>query len=611
MALSVSTLLSKIKFDRDQTRLTSANIARADVDGYTRKEAYAEKLVSKDTLTGIKQSQISRVIDRVLQKEVRNKNSDFGKTTVLNDYYKSIEQMLGNKGDDSSYVHVLNDFATTISQIASITDGNKKREAIQKAQRLCTHLNDMADKINNLRFQVDQEINTAVNNFNNMMSDVQDLNRQIVSLGIGGLDTTNLEDERDLAIHKMAELSGLKIYESDNNNISLALESGDIITTLSDIYQLSYTASTYVAPGDVLSAVTTFTGVDITSTFTEGKIAGLLELRDTILTDIQAEFDELTRVLRDTANALHNEGSALGGETSLTGSIYAPNVVGPLAGTTVISGQGTLRIGVTDIDGTLLDYKDIALTDGMTVTSLLATISGTPYANGNVTGDFTVTQLATGELQITSTAGKYVAIGSAGTPKATISATATYDNTQAYGFSHFFGMNNLFLTGNSVANPNPQIGISNAISVNPVLVSNTNALSVGRLTSAVPAPTNAGLGVTAGDATVALEIGDALIQGGLNFNAVGALNPAIVSTTEYATRMMALIQSDIKSAKSAQALDERVFNELTTIAQNKSAVDPSEEIMKIFELSTSQNLTSKALNIVQSMDTDLINSLAR
>ncbi len=611
MPVSVSTLLSKIKFDRDQTRLTSANIARADVDGYTRKVAYAEKLLSNDTLTGIKQSQISRVIDRVLQKEIRNKNSDFGKTTVLNNYYKTIEQMLGSKGDDSSYVHTLNDFAVTVGQIASITDGNKKREAVQKAQKLCTQLNTIADQVNDLRFQVDQEIKTAITSFNSLMTTVQDLNRQIVSLEISRLDTTNLEDERDLAIHKMAELAGLKLYESDNNNISLALESGDIITTLSDTYPLSYTENTYLSPGDILSPVTTFTGLDITTSLTEGKIAGLLNLRDTVLTDLQAEFDELTRVLRDTANALHNEGSALGGESTLTGLSYAPGIVGPLAGATVISGQGTLRIGVTDLDGTLLDYKDIALTDNMTITSLVATISGTVYANSNPTGDFTVTQLASGELQITSTAGKYVAIGSADSPKATLSATSTYDNTQAYGFSHFFGLNNLFLTGNSVANSNSQVGISNALSVNPVLVSNTNALSVGRLTSSTPAPTNAGLGITAGDATVALEIGDALTQGSLTFNAVGALNSAIISTTEYATRMMALTQSDIKTAKNNQTLDERVFNELTTLAQNKSAVDPSEEIMKIFELSTSQNLTSKALNIVQTMDKDLIDTLGR
>lgn len=611
MPVSVSTLLSKIKYDRDQTRLTSANIARADVDGYTRKVAYAEKLVSKDTLTGVKQSKVSRIIDNVIQREVRLKNSDLGKSGVLNDYYKNIEQMLGSKGDDSSFVHTLNEFAIGLSQIASITDGNKKREAIQKAQKLCNQLNDMAEKISDMRVQVDKQINTSVNEFNALMTNVQELNRQIVSLGIGKIDTTNLEDERDLAIHKMSEIAGLKLYESDNNNISLALESGDLITTLTDTFALSYTQSAYISPGDVLSPITTFTGTDITNTFETGKIAGLIDLRDTILTDIQSELDELTRVLRDTTNALHNEGSALGGESTLTGLSYAPGVVTPLAGTTTISGQGTLRIGVTDLDGTLLDYKDVPLTDGMTVSSLLATISGTAYTNTNPAGDFTVSQLATGELKITSTTGKYVAIGSAGATKASISATATYDSTQAYGFSHFFGMNNLFLTGNSVANSAPQIGLSNAISVRPTLISNTNALSVGRLTNTVPAPTSAGLGLTAGDATVALEIGDALTQGSLTFNAVGALNPAVVSSTEYATRMMSLIQSDIKTIKGAQAKDEKVFNELTTLAQNKSAVDPSEEIMKIFELSTSQNLTSKALSIVQSMDKDLIATLGR
>ena len=611
MPIAISTLLSKIKLDRQQTELTSANIARADVEGYTKKDAYAIKIASKDSITGVVQSQISRVIDAVLQTEVRNKNSDLGKASVLNDYYKNIQQLLGNKGDESSFAHNLNDFAITVGQIASITDGDKKREAIQKAQNLCNQLNSVTNKITDLRYQVDQDLSRAITTMNSLMENVQTDNRQIVSLQISKLDTTNIEDDRDLAIHNMAELSGLKIYTSANNNISLALSSGDIITTLTDTYQLNYTAASYIQPGDVLSPITTSMGTDITSTFDDGRISGLIDLRDTILPNFQAEMDELTRVLRDTANALHNEGAALGGNSTLTGLTNAPGVVGPLAGTTAISGQGTLRVGVTDINGTLLDYKDVSLTDGMTVGSLITSINSAAYVNGNVTGDFTVSQLATGELQITSTSGNYVALGSAGTPLPSISPTAAYDSTQAYGASHFFGLNNLFNTGPNVASTTAQVGIANMIQVRPDLVANTNALSVGKLSSSIPAPTGMGLGVTANDASVALAIGDALIQGTLTFNAAGELNPAKISTTEYAIRIMSVIQSSIVNSTTSHDLDQRIFDELTVLSQNKSGVDPSEEIMKIFELSTSQSLTSKALNIVQTMDKDLINTLGR
>lgn len=611
MASSISTLMSKIKLERKRTQLASANIARADVEGHTRKVSHTEKNVIQDSISGVKQSEITRVIDKVLQSQVRNQNSNMGQGTTLESYYNSIAQLLGSKGDNASFVHNLNEFALKMNQVSSITDGNKKRETVQQAITLCNQFNQIADHINNLRRQADQELATTINDLNGLMTSMEDLNRQITSLAINKIDTTNLEDERDLVVHKAAELCGIKLYEGDFKNQTLALSNGSILATSTNTFQLHYTQATYVSPGDTLSPITSSTGIDITNTFETGKIAALIKLRDEILPDMQAELDELTRVLRDTTNALHNEAASLGGDPILTGLSYAPGVALPLDGATVISGQGTLRIGITDTEGTLLDYKDVPLTDGMTITTLMNDINTAPYVNGNIAGDFAVTQLATGELQITSTANHSIAVGAAGPVKPTLSPTATYDANQAYGFSHFFGLNNFFNTGNSVASTAQQIGISNALSVRPTIAANANNLSIGRLTSAIPASTGNGLGIAANDSTVALEISDALARGSLSFQAVGVLAAANISANEYATRIMSVVQADIAQSQSAQQVVQRVYDELTTLSQNKSGVDLSEEIMLIFELSTSQNLASKALNIVTTMDKDLIMTLSR
>lgn len=611
MSSSVSVLLSKVQLDRKQTELTSANIARADVDGYTKKYAYTEKVLGNNAVGGVKQSPISRVVDTVLQTQVRNQNSALGKSEILSSYYANISQMLGNKGDDSSFVHNLNLFAVSMTQLAGITDGNKKREAVQQAITLANQLNQISSQINNLRGQADQDLNTAIMELNGLITSMQDYDKQIVALSTTNTDSTNLQDERDLVIQNAAELCGIKIYNGDYNNQSLALETGDVVATSTNAFLLSYTAASYVAPGDILSPITSSTGLDLTDSFNSGQISALITLRDEILPNLQAEFDELTRVLRDTTNALHNEASALAGESTLTGLSYAPNVAGPLAGTTAISGQGTLRIGVTDSSGTILDYKDVPLTDGMTVASLVAAISSSLYVTSNPLGTFTVSQLATGELQITSDSNYSISLGASGTVAPSLSATATYDSTQAYGFSHFFGMNNLFDTGSSVASAASQVGIANNIIVRPSIANNSNNLSIGRLSSTIPAPTGAGLGLAASDSSVALQIGDSLARGNLNFLNAGVLNVASISADEYATRIMTVIQADIANSTQVQDITQRVYEELATLAQNKSGVDPSDEILRIFELSTSQNLSSKALGIVQAMNKDLIDTLSR
>ncbi|WP_010299115.1 FlgK family flagellar hook-associated protein [Candidatus Odyssella thessalonicensis] len=611
MANSVSTLLSKIKYDRKQTELTSANVARADVDGYTRKVAYAEKLILRDSVSGIKQSQISRVIDKVIQTQTRLQNSKVGKSEIEDSYYTRLSQLLGTKGDEASFIHRINQFSVKMTEVVSITDGNKKRETIHAAVTLANQMTNLSDQINDLRAQADADIATAITTLNANLESIKDYNQQIVSFTVNNLDTSNLEDERDLLIHNSTELCGIKVFDAANNNKTIALESGDVLATSISTFPLSYTPASYILPGDVLSPISTAAGINITSTFTSGEIAGLLELRDQILPDIQAELDELTRVVRDTTNALHNEGAAFAGDATLTGLNYVPGVAVPIDPSTTISGQGTLRIAVTDMNGTLLDYKDVPLTDGMSVGGLVSDINSATYGFSNIAGDFTVTQLPTGELQISSTANKCVAIGAAGTTKPTISASSTYDPTIAYGFSHFFGLNNLFDTDNQVVSSSAQVGIANHLKVRDRFSTNAANLSVGVLNNQVPPPSGDCLGLTESDTTIAFQIGDTLRRGNLDFLAAGALSVAKISATEYATRIMSLIQSDINRSRSTQEVDERIYEELTKLAQYKSGVDPSEEIIKIFELSTSQSITSKALNIVNSMDRDLMTTLTR
>ena len=59
---------------------------------------------------------------------------------------------------------------------------------------------------------------------------------------------------------------------------------------------------------------------DITTEITTGKLKGLVDLRDTVLPNIQAELDTLVQKLSVQLNAQHNSGSASPPPNTLTGS---------------------------------------------------------------------------------------------------------------------------------------------------------------------------------------------------------------------------------------------------------------------------------------------------
>ena len=387
--------------------------------------------------------------------------------------------------------------------------------------------------------------------------------------------------------------------------------SGRALVQEFESYPLTCPASNVVVPGQVLSPVTQG-GVDITAELTGGKLSGLINLRDTFLPGIQDELDELARNVRDSINALHNEGTAIDGPTTLTGNTAVPGLGTTLAGTTVISGAGTVRIGVVDSNGTLLDYKDVALTENMTVAGLLAAVTGAPYTTNDVNGDFTLAQLPTGELQLTSTAGYSVTIGASGPAKPMINLGAAYDANTALGFSHFFGMNDLFVTPGFLASNVPQVGIANIFDLRPDIIHNQRFMAIGRLSNQVaPPPTNPGQALGIAQTDIALEIVNQLKGGNLQFSAVGSLTASMTNVIEYSERIISTAQLEINTVNTQATVNKNIYDELALRANDVSGVEPVNELMEIYTLSASQQVTSQALSIVLDTMKELYNTIGR
>lgn len=612
MVSSVNILMSKVKTDRDMTELSSTNLTRAEVEGSTRKEAsYVMTGDGLGSTNSVKMGAVHRVIDKILQAEVRLENSKLGTEEALNNYYQKINNLFGTKGGQTSFVHGFGHFMNSVSKVATAESIVSKREVVQNAIHFASQLNSLTEELNRFQKQIDEDLNQAVISINATLDQVVEFNNAIFNQNSRGLDATSLEDQRDLQILKIGEL--LKTINIDNadSTTTISTELGRLLILGQSTYKLQYT------PGQPTSSVYDYNNTDISAEITEGQIAGLINLRNTVIPNFLAELDELTRVTRDTVNAIHNEGSPLGGLSTLTGSQVLPGVIGVPDASTQITGNGTLRIAVTDTKGTLLDYKDIDLSIGITdINSLLNAVAGANYtlsgntgpANGN--GDFTLTQLATGELQLVSTSGHSLAVGSVNGTKAQISAGAgPFDATTALGFSHFFGLNNFFTTGSQVYSAVTQTGLANTLQVSGVIAQDARYLAIGSLDGGIP-PTN-NIGVTQSKNDIALKIFDALKTKATTFLPAGLQGAPSTTIVDYSQRILAYIQQNINLSKDRYDYQKVFFDQLATRANEMSGVDPSTELLKIFELATSQQIASKALSIVQSMNRELVNTIAR
>ncbi len=609
MGNPISTLLSRISAERKMIQVSSTNVARADVEGNTSKEVKIYSNISGGGLSGVLIGPVTRSVDPALQREVRSTNSSLSYQDTMESYFSYLSHIFGVKGEQNSFVHELSDLSNALNAISANPDPVNKKAAVNKAVALTSQFNDIADQIQNLRTQADQEISTYIESITTDLEEVKTLNGRIATYIQTGQDATTLEDQRDLLVHKIAEKVDIKTSVNSSGRMTVFTSFGLPLLQNESVSSISMTSSNLVTPTTVTNPVL-INSVDAGPNLQSGRIKSLLELRDTILPNLQAELDELCRNLRDRMNALHNEGTALSSGNTITGTAGVPGTVGPIVGTASVSGNGTVRIGVLDSNGTLIDYKDIPLIANDTFNNLITTINTTAYALGNPLGTFTASLTANGEFQLTCGAGYRISMGSvAGNPTPQLNAGAAFAPGSAYGFSHFFGLNNLFVTGQSLASNAFQSGLANIIEVNPNIRSNTNLLAIGRLTDQIPPSTTPGGALGINKAELAVEMSDQLKLRNIDFLTAGVLPSTSTNLVDYASRILAVTQTTIDASALELTRLQNIYDDLATRAQQKTGVEPSEELMKILKLAASQAITGKALNLILGMERELFDTL--
>jgi len=224
-----------------------------------------------------------------------------------------------------------------------------------------------------------------------------------------------------------------------------------------------------VQDGSFAGITATRAGVswDITSGIKGGEMKGLLDMRDSTLTDMQSQLDELTDQLKTTVNQLHNRGTTFPGLQDMTGSrIFADSSTQ----TITFSGTTDTKMVLMDQNGNQTAVGSMTAAGGIlgsagphTINAVATGMQTWLQANGAATA--TVAVNADGKMEVKLNSNTLylgfrdeaaTASGSAaGDASIGFNADAalggTIDETVS-GFSNFFGLNDFFIDkqGNGV-----------------------------------------------------------------------------------------------------------------------------------------------------------------
>lgn len=286
--------------------VVSRNVANSSTQGYTRKTVPQTPLIVGGQGQGVQTGLLQRQVNERLLIEVRNGISETSSLEVRDDFLSRFELAFGKPGDNTTISNQLQALANSFRQLATNPDViTTQTTVVSKAEVLANGLNTLADRVQGLRTEAEDQIKTSVDTINAKLAAIDDLNTQIAQAQSLGQSTPDLEDRRDQFLNDLAQEIDISYFKRSNGEIWIQTKNGTALLDVT-VHSLSFNNTPLVTPlqsyplgldGIVVD------GQDITPNITGGKLRGLFDLRDTILPQAQLQLDSLAATLTTTLTA--------------------------------------------------------------------------------------------------------------------------------------------------------------------------------------------------------------------------------------------------------------------------------------------------------------------
>lgn len=444
------------------------NIANVNTPGYARRLVSFENNVIAGEGRGVRLSSLQRSVDAGLMRSFRLELSTMQSAYVHLRYDSRIQDQFGGIDANAALPHAVAELEAAFQSLATSPESSlDQREVISQAESTVAQLRQTSATIQDLRGEADREMAANVEEVSTLLRRIADFNDKIVHANEMNQSAADAEDARDQALDRLSELMDVKIYPRPRGDVVVFTGSGrtlvdDQAATLSHRPASTVTAGISYDSGGFDGITLTIAGksVDITSEIRGGAIAGLLDLRDHRLVDLQASVDTLAAGLRDQVNAAHNQGTAWPGATLLEGS---RPVVNPAAESLTWAGDADTALILFDTDGNEVRRTTVRTllggAAGGTLEDIQQAMDAWLQPDGSASFD------AGGRLSVTvATAGLGIGIldvassadGAPAQPATLTHAVDTGDGSglprsagETVGFSAFFGLNDVFVGGNA------------------------------------------------------------------------------------------------------------------------------------------------------------------
>lgn len=217
--------------------VTSHNISNGNTEGYSRQRATIQTTQPYGTPsmnsgipvgqlgTGAEVSAVKRVRDEFLDYKIRKETSISSQYDARNDVLSEVENVF-NETSETGISTSMGKFFSAWQDLATTGNDNAKTTVIENTSILANSLNQGYDKLQSIKTNTQTTIKDTVFEVNTKLNEIDDLNRQIMSVKVAGMEPNDLLDKRDSLLDELSNKFNITI--TDKNFYGVDVKPSDV-----------------------------------------------------------------------------------------------------------------------------------------------------------------------------------------------------------------------------------------------------------------------------------------------------------------------------------------------------------------------------------------------
>lgn len=315
---------SGLMVSKQSMTTTGHNISNVNTEGYSRQnvDQTAGPTVSNARLTfgtGAWAKSVTRVSDEYLERRIQGEHKNFANVEEKDVYLQQTEQIFNESNNDGLNriaTRFFNEFRKLSTDPASTAIRASVRES---SAQLTADVNRMDKELKDVARNIDNRIEGYVREVNSLAKEIRDLNLLIEKAQMGGGQSPDLLDKRDLALKRLGAMADISTSTDNNGRVTVTMAGKVGIVVGENVNELQVMRTPPdAATGKKEGALDIFVREPVPTKLTDklrtGRLGGLLEVRDQDIAAAQDRINSIAYLISKEVNNLHRQGFGLDGQ---------------------------------------------------------------------------------------------------------------------------------------------------------------------------------------------------------------------------------------------------------------------------------------------------------